>query len=174
MLVHETLRPLKLQAERIHLAQNDSACCPDTGPTTSNRSHHAAGLAIIDAANSLLAAMRRPDGAFRTWEEMRAAGLAMRYRGRYQAHWPGIDPDTGRGYGAAEQNFVLYVVEVAVEPATGQTTVLAAHMVADAGRIAAPQSVRGQAFGGFAQSLGFALTVRGCDGPGQLGPLDAQ
>ena len=133
----------------------------------------AAGLAIIDAANSLLAAMRRPDGAFRTWEEMRAAGLAMRYRGRYQAHWPGIDPDTGRGYGAAEQNFVLYVVEVAVEPATGQTTVLAAHMVADAGRIAAPQSVRGQAFGGFAQSLGFALTVRGCDGPGQLGPLDA-
>lgn len=173
MLVHEALRPLKLQVERIHLARSDSACCPDTGPTTSNRSHHAAGLAIIDAANSLLTAMRRPDGAFRTWAEMRAAGLAMRYRGRYQAHWPGIDPDTGRGYGAAEQNFVLYVVEVAVEPATGQTTVLAAHMVADAGRIAAPQSVRGQAFGGFAQSLGFALTVRGCDGPGQLGPLDA-
>ena len=86
MLVHEALRPLKLQAERIHLARSDSACCPDTGPTTSNRSHHAAGLAIIDAANSLLAAMRRLDGAFRTWEEIRAAGLTMRYRGHYQAH----------------------------------------------------------------------------------------
>lgn len=69
-----------------------------------------------------------------------------------------IDPDTGHGYGAIAQNYVLFMAEVAVEAATGRTRVLGATIVADVGVIGSRQAVLGQAWGGFSHSIGFALS----------------
>ena len=171
--VHEALRPLQLTPGQIHLVHNDTATCPDTGPASGSRSHHVAGLAIIDAARKLMDAMRKDDGTFRTWQEMKDAGLETRYRGIYESAWKDIDPDNGHGWGSIQQNFVLYIVEVAVEPATGKTRVLKAHIVADVGRVGSYHGVLGQAWGGFSHSLGYALSERYDDMKRHAGPLGA-
>lgn len=114
-----------------------------------SRSHHVVGMATLDAASKLLAAMRKEDGTYRTWQEMRGSGIPTRYRGVHTAEWSDIDPDTGHGYGAIAQNYVLFMAEVAVETATGKTRVLGATIVADAGVIGSRQAVLGQAWGGF-------------------------
>ena len=133
-------------------------CCPDTGSASGSRSHHVVGMATLDAASKLLAAMRKEDGTYRTWQEMRGSGIPTRYRGVHTAEWSDIDPDTGHGYGAIAQNYVLFMAEVAVETATGKTRVLGATIVADAGVIGSRQAVLGQAWGGFSHSIGFALS----------------
>lgn len=162
--------------EAIRLVRNDTGCCPDTGSASGSRSHHVVGMATLDAASKLLAAMRKEDGTYRTWREMRDAGIPTRYRGVHTAEWSDIDPDTGHGYGAIAQNYVLFMAEVAVEAATGRTRVLGATIVADVGVIGSRQAVLGQAWGGFSHSIGFALsenyedmkkhaTMRGAGGP---------
>jgi len=156
--VHEALRPLGLRPEDIRMVRNDTATCPDTGSASGSRSHHAAGLAIMDAAEKLLAAMRKPDGSFRTRQELLAEGLPVRVHGVYSAAWADIDPLDGHGWGAVAQNYVLFMAEVEVEAATGKTTVLAGHILADVGTIGSLQGVLGQAWGGFAHSVGYALS----------------
>lgn len=155
---HEALRPLGLKPEHIRLVRNDTGTCPDTGSAAGSRSHHAAGLATLDAAAKLLAAMRKTDGSYRTWQEMQNAQIPTRYRGVFDADWADIDPNTGHGYGAVAQNYVLFMSEVAVEVATGKTTVCAATVIADVGKIGSYQAVLGQAWGGFSHSVGFALS----------------
>ena len=156
--VHEALRPLNLRPEQIRKAASDSGTCPDGGPSSGSRSHHVIGLATIDAANKLLTAMLKPDGTYRTWQEMRAENIPTRYRGEYAANWADINPDTGHGWGAVAQNYMLTMVEVSVETATGKTTVLNATIMADVGKIGSLQGVLGQAWGGFEHALGFALS----------------
>ncbi len=155
---HEALRALNIAPEQIRLHSNDTAHCPDTGSASGSRSHHVAGNAIIDAAKQLMDAMRKDDGTYRTQAEMVAEGIGTRYRGVHAETWADIDPDTGHGYGAIAQNYMVFLTSVAVDVETGKTTVLDAHIAADIGKVGSYQAVLGQAWGGFAHSVGFALT----------------
>lgn len=155
---HEALRPLGIRPDQIRLVRNDTGVCPDTGSTSGSRSHHASGLATLDAARQLLEAMRKEDGTFRTWQEMTDAGLPTLYRGVYASNWPDVDPDTGHGYGAIGQNFMLFMAEVTVDTGTGKTEVTGATVIADIGTVGSYQAVLGQAWGGFSHSVGFALS----------------
>ena len=157
-LTHEALRPLGIAPEDIHMVRNDTGTCPDTGSASGSRSHHASGMATIDAAKQLLEAMRKDDGSFRTYGEMAGEKIPTRYRGVYDSKWADVHPDTGHGYGAIDQNFMLFLAEVEVNVTTGKTTVLAAKVVADVGVVGNYQAVLGQAWGGFSHSVGFALT----------------
>lgn len=155
---HEALRPLNIKPEQIRLILNDTGICPDTGSASGSRSHHASGMATIDAARQLLDAMRKDDGTFRTWQEMQDADIPTRYRGVFVANWADLHPDTGHGYGAFDQNFVLFMTEVTVNTTTGKTSVDAATIIADIGIVGNYQAVLGQAWGGFSHSVGFALS----------------
>jgi len=155
---HEALRPLNIQVDQIRLVLNDTGVCPDTGPASGSRSHHVAGMAIIDAARQLMDAMAKDDGSFRTWQEMNDAKIATRYRGVYTSNWPDIHPDTGHGYGALEQTLTLFMAEVTVDVATGETSVDAATIIADVGPVGNYPAVLGQAWGAFSHSVGFALS----------------
>jgi aldehyde oxidoreductase len=156
---HECLRSLGLQPNQIKLVQNDTLICPETGPASASRSHHVAGMATLDASKKLLAAMRKSDGSFRTYAEMIAEKIPTKYMGSYDTvgAWEDIDPNTGHGYGAFAQNYILVIAEVEVDVATGKTKVLAINAMADVGIIGSPPSVLGQAYGGIAHSIGFAL-----------------
>lgn len=155
---HEALRPLGLPPEKIRLVQNDTGLCPDTGSSSGSRSHHVAGDATQDAARQLLGAMKKPDGTYRTYDEMVRENIPTKYRGVYASEWPDLDPDTGRGYGAMGQNYCLFLAEVEVDAHTGKTEVLSATVVSDVGRVGNYQAVLGQAWGGFSHSVGFALS----------------
>lgn len=155
---HEALRELGIGPEQITFVLNDTARCPDTGSASGSRSHHAAGMATIDAANQLLTAMRKNDGSFRTHQEMVREKIHTRYRGIYDSKWPDVDPDTGHGWGSIDQNFMFFMTEVEVDVATGKTAVLAATIIADVGVVGNYHAVLGQAWGGFSHSVGFALS----------------
>ena len=159
VLTHEALRPLNISYEQIKLVQADTKTCPLTGAAGANRSHYMAGKATIDAANQLMDAMRKPDGTYRTYDEMVAEGIPTRYRGVYDtsAITFDLDPNTGHGDPTPEFNYAMFLAEVEVEVATGKTKVVGLRMLYDIGAIGSLQAVEGQAYGSLTHSIGFAL-----------------
>ena len=161
---YEALRPLGLTIDQIHLYQNDTRNCPATGPAAGSRSHFMAGLATIDAANQLMDAMRKDDGTYRTYDEMIAENIPVRYTGvkdNAEDHLTYASPNDGSGCGhrlVPDQNHVAYVVCVEVEEATGKVKVVRCESAADVGVVGNYLAVKGQAEGGFEHCVGFALS----------------
>ncbi|NLP37267.1 MAG: molybdopterin-dependent oxidoreductase [Firmicutes bacterium] len=157
----KALEPLGVTPDQIKLVMNDTKTCPDTGLAAASRSHYMAGNATIDAANKLMNAMRKPDGTYRTYEEMVAEGIPTKYIGHYDQFNiglpPGLDPNTGEGEKNPTFMYNVNVALVEVDVNTGKTKVLRYTCVADVGVIGNRLSVEGQAYGGLSHSIGFAL-----------------
>jgi aldehyde oxidoreductase len=119
------------------------------------------GNAIIDAANQLMEAMRKEDGSYRSYDEMVAEEIPVRYVGRYSIaglKLGGKSADTGQGEPSPLGMYGLIIGDVAVDTNTGRTKVLKLKMWADAGVIGNYDSAEGQAFGGLSHDVGFALS----------------
>jgi len=127
MVTLEALKPLKLKPEQIKLIQSDTKICPDSGMSAGSRSHYMNGNATIAAANKMLDAMRKPDGTFRTYDEMVKEGLPTKFEGKFaNVVTPGLsrlDPNTGMGDPTPAFTYALNMAEVAVDTKTGKTTV---------------------------------------------------
>lgn len=157
----EALKPLGLNAGQIRIVQNDSMLCPDTGMAAASRSHFMTGHATVDAADKLMNAMKRPDGSFRTYDEMIKEEIPTKYIGLCDLKdcgCTGMDPNTGTGNPSPSLMYGLYLAEVEVDAETGKTKVLSVTMVGDVGIIANHLAVEGQAYGGISHSIGFALS----------------
>ena len=72
---HETLRQAGITPEQIHLVMNDTKVTPNSGPAGGSRSQVMTGNACRLAAENLLAAMKKDDGTYRTYDEMVAEGI---------------------------------------------------------------------------------------------------
>ncbi len=159
---HEALRPLGLAPEQIRFVMNDTGLCPPTGVAAASRSHFYAGNATLDAAEKLMDAMRKPDGSFRSYDEMVAEGIPTKYTGVYdtpaELKLSPLDPNTGQGNPTIEHSYAAYAAEVEVDVATGQVKVVAMHGVADVGVIGNYLAVDGQAYGGMEHVIGYALS----------------
>ncbi len=157
---HEALRPLGITPDRIKLVQNDTAITPVTGPAAGSRSHYMVGNATIQAANALIDAMRKPDGSFRTYDEMLAEGIPTKYKGVSDTNdnTVAIDPDTGHGDASPEANYLLMLMEVEVDLTTYKTKVVSVKAASDIGKVGNLLAVEGQAYGGLSHSIGFALS----------------
>jgi aldehyde oxidoreductase len=156
---YEALRPMNVPLEKIKTVMNDTKLSPDTGLAAASRLHYFAGNATLDAAKKLMDTMRKPDGTYRTYEEMAAQGIPTRVQG-VSASRPGLNNyDVNRGEGDAwpEVMYVIFMAEVEVDTATGATKVLKLTCVGDVGVIGNVLGVEGQAYGGMSHSLGFAL-----------------
>ncbi|MBP5166095.1 MAG: molybdopterin-dependent oxidoreductase [Oscillospiraceae bacterium] len=158
----KALEPLGITPDQVRLVMNDSKTCPDTGLAAASRCHYMGGNAIINAADQLLEAMKKPDGSWRTYEEMTAEGIPTKYVGHYDQFNiglpPGLDPNTGMGEKNPTFMYAVNTCLVDVDPATGKTKVLKYTTVADVGVIGNLLSVEGQAYGGLSHSIGFALS----------------
>ncbi|MEG2174100.1 MAG: molybdopterin cofactor-binding domain-containing protein [Oscillospiraceae bacterium] len=156
------LKELGITPDQVRLVQNDSKLCPDTGVAAGSRCHFMAGHAINNAAKSLLDAMRKPDGTFRTYAEMVAQGIATKYSGVHEnIVIPGLvdlDHTTGQGDPTPVYMYSFYMAEVEVDVATGKATCVGMTCIADIGQPGNELSVLGQAYGGISHSIGFALT----------------
>lgn len=154
---HEALRPLGITPDKIRLVMNDTRVAPNTGPAGGSRSQVMAGQAIINACEQLLKAMQKPNGTFRTYDEMVAEKLPLRYNGKWTA--PAKDCDAnGQGSPFCCYMYGLFLSEVAVEVATGKATVERMVIVGDIGKVNNFSLVDGQIYGGVAQGIGLALT----------------
>ena len=156
---HEALRPLGITPDRIKLVMNDTATAPNSGPSGGSRSQVMTGNAIANGADQLIAAMRKADGTFRTYDEMVAEGLPLRYEGK----WGNATLNHGCDENAQGTPFSVYMygvfmAEVAVNTRTGKTTVEGFTVMADVGKINNRLVVDGQIYGGVAQGIGLALS----------------
>jgi len=162
MVTLEALKPLKITPEQIKLIQSDTKTCPDSGMSAGSRSHYTNGHATIIAANKLMDAMRKPDGTFRTYEEMVKEGIPTKYEGKFSnvvtEGLSRLDPNTGIGDPTPAFTYALNMAEVAVDTKTGKTTVTRFVCVSDVGKVGNIDAVNGQAYGGISHSIGFALS----------------
>ena len=171
---------LQLPEARIRIATTTTAQVPNTSATAASSGSDLNGAAALDAARTLKArlvafladrhgvpphAIVFRDGHIQTgsavlsWAEVaktaHAARVPLSATGFYATpaiHW---DRACGRGrpflyfaYGAA-------CAEVAIDTATGETRLLRADLLHDAGRSLNPAIDRGQVEGGFVQGMGW-------------------
>ena len=156
-VAHEALRPLALTTGQIRLVMNDTSKCPNSGPAGGSRSQVVTGQAIRVGCEELLKAMKKPNGSYRTYEEMQAEGLPTKVHGKWTA--PAKDCDAnGQGSPFCCYMYGVFLAEVAVDKATGKTTVEGMTCVADVGTVVNRLVVDGQIYGGLAQGIGLALT----------------
>lgn len=154
---HEALRPLGLTPDQIKLVMNDTSKAPNAGPAGGSRSQVMAGQATKNACELLIEGMKKADGSFRTYAEMEAEGLDLRYHGKFTA--PASDCDeNGQGNPFCCYMYGVFMAEVAVDIATGKTSVESMTMVADIGKVNNFLIVDGQMYGGMAQGIGLALS----------------
>lgn len=158
----EALKELNVSKDDILLRQNDSAYGVDSGATAASRQHFMNTYATKDAADKLLAAMRKEDGTYRTYEEMVEEGLPLRYEGLKlnltDESLSELSPDTGIGNPTPAYNYGLFMAEVEVDTETGKTTVLKFTSVDDVGKIGNIAALNGQGYGGLSHCIGFALS----------------
>ncbi len=157
----KALAPLGIKPEQIRLIMNDSIRCPDSGIAAGSRSHLMTGRATIEAANKLLDAMRKEDGTYRTYQEMKEEGIPTKYFGVYEV-MSEKDPEfinfnTGEGYPNTAMNYGCFMGVVEVDKKTGAAKVLRYVVTADVGVIGNKLSVEGQAYGGISHTIGYAL-----------------
>ncbi|EGB13359.1 aldehyde oxidase and xanthine dehydrogenase molybdopterin binding protein [Pseudodesulfovibrio mercurii] len=154
---HEALRPLSLTPDQIHLMMGDTSNSPAAGPAGGSRSQVVVGQATKNACDQLVAAMRKPNGAFRTYKEMVDDGLAVLYHGKWTA--PANDCDAnGQGNPFCCYMYGVFCFLVSVDIATGKAKAEKVVTVADIGVVNNYLVVDGQIHGGVAQGIGLALT----------------
>ena len=154
---YESLRPLGIKPENIKLVLNDMTKTPNSGPSGGSRQNVVTGNAIGAGCRNLLEAMKKPDGTYRTYDEMVAENLPLRYEGKWTAPNTSCDIDTGQGDPFSTYMYGVLMSEVAVDTTTGKTSVEKMTIVSDCGTIINKLVLEGQIYGGLAQGIGLAL-----------------
>ena len=157
---HECLRPLRLEPEQIRLLMNDSLLCPNSGISAASRCHFVVGRATEEAAEKMLSAMRKKNGSYRTYDEMIAEGLPVKFHGTHDTTGKVVDLNfnTSQGDPIISTTYGVVLSEVKVAKATGKTQVTRIVFISDVGRIGNQLAVEGQAYGGISHTVGFALS----------------
>jgi len=158
-MAHETLRQAGFTPDQIKLVMNDTALTPASGPAGGSRSNVVTGNATRVAAEMLVNAMRKPDGTYRTYEEMQAEGIPVFYEGTWVASaCTDCDLETAQGAPFSNYMYELFIPEVEVNLETGKVRVIRYNTVCDFGTIMNKSVVDGQVYGGCAQGIGLALS----------------
>ena len=158
---HETLREAGFTPDQIRLVMNDTKITPNSGPAGGSRSQVMTGNACRLACENLLAAMKKEDGTYRTYDEMVADGLETKYLGQWVATACAdrpIDQATAQGDPFSVYMYTIFLPEVCVDTQTGKVKVEKFTCVADVGTIMNKLLVDGSFYGGLAQGIGLALS----------------
>ena len=159
--VLKCFEPLNLKPEQVRLVMNDTKKAPDSGLSAASRSHFMNGRAIQDGAAQLLNAMRKPDGTYRTYQEMVDEGIPTKYMGHTDEVGQGLDPcqdpNTGEGNRFAAYTYGVNTALVEVDVESGKAQVLRYTSVVDVGKVGNRLAVERQGYGGLSHSIGYAL-----------------
>lgn len=155
---HEALRPLGLAPDKIQLILNDTGTAPNAGPSGGSRSQVVIGNAIVNGCEQLIAAMKKADGTYRTYDEMVKENIPLKYVGKWTASMNSNCDENAQGKPFAAYMYGAFLAEVNVNTKTGKTTVEGFTAMADIGKINNKLVVDGQMYGGIAQGIGLALS----------------
>ncbi len=158
---------LRLPYDDILIAQPDTACVPNSGPTVASRTAMIVGKLVEQASQKLCAALvasghLSPSYSARDFQAGAQAYLAqhgeLRVSAQYKA--PGDifwNDETYSGDAYPAYAWAVYVAEVAVDTRTYTATVTDFHALQEVGRVLHPVLAKGQVEGGVAQGIGYAL-----------------
>ncbi|MBK9781152.1 MAG: molybdopterin-dependent oxidoreductase [Anaerolineales bacterium] len=155
---HEALRPLGLAPDKIELVLNDTGKAPNAGPSGGSRSQVVIGNAIVNGCEQLIAAMKKADGTYRSYDEMVKENIPLKYVGKWTASMNTNCDENAQGKPFAAYMYGAFLAEVNVNTKTGKTTVEGFTAMADIGKINNKLVVDGQMYGGIAQGIGLALS----------------
>ena len=155
---YEMLRPIGIEIEDVKLVMNDMNLTPNSGPAGGSRSTLLTGNAISNACDNLMAAMKKEDGSYKTYDEMIDEELPLKYDGKWVAPQVACDFDTGQGDPFAAYMYGFLMSEVEVDLETGKTVVEKFTIISDVGTVMNKLVVDGQIYGGLAQGIGLALS----------------
>ncbi|MBU4010912.1 MAG: molybdopterin-dependent oxidoreductase [Proteobacteria bacterium] len=155
---HEGLLPIAIKPDQIKLVMNDTAKVPNSGPSGGSRQQVVTGNAIKNGCEMLLNAMRKPDGSYRTYDEMVAENIPLKYSGAWTASVCTPCDENAQGSPFSVYMYGVFMAEVTVDTETGKTKVDKFTVFADVGKINNRLAVDGQIYGGVAQGIGLALT----------------
>jgi len=155
---HQALHPIGILPTQIKLVLNDTGLAPNGGPSGGSRSQVVIGNAIKNACEQLVAAMKKPNGKFRTYDEMVKENLPLKYVGKWVASMNANCDENAQGRPFAVYMYGAFMAEVNVNTRTGKTTVEGMTVMADIGKINNKLVVDGQIYGGVAQGIGLALS----------------
>ena len=156
---HETLRQAGFTPDQIRLVMNDTGKTPNSGPAGGSRSNVMTGNAVRVASEMLVNAMRKPDGTYRTYEEMVEEKLPLKYEGKWVATaCTDCDQETAQGNPFSVYMYCINLPVVQVNMETGKVKVVKFTMVSDFGTIINKTVVDGQVMGAIAQGIGLALS----------------
>jgi aldehyde oxidoreductase len=155
---HEALRPMGITPDKIRLVMNDTSKTPNSGPSGGSRQQVVTGRAIQAGCELLMGAMRKKDGKYRSYEEMKAENIPLRYSGKWAASSCTACDANGQGNPFCVYMYGVFMAEVEVDIKTGKTQVLKMTLAADVGKVNNRLVVDGQIYGGMAQGIGLALT----------------
>ena len=157
-MAHEVLRAAGIKPEQIKLAdeRHQPAELRPGGRQPLQCVHRQRDAR---AAEMLLNAMRKPDGAYRTYAEMVAEKIPLAYDGKWvAAACTACSAETGQGEPFPVYMYEVFMPEVEVDMETGEAKVVKFTTAVDVGTIINRATVDGQIYGGLAQGIGLALT----------------
>ncbi|MCI1726155.1 MAG: molybdopterin-dependent oxidoreductase [Lachnospiraceae bacterium] len=152
---------IHVRPDEIVMISNDTSKCPNSGSAAGSRSQLIIGNAIYDAGEKLAKAMRKDDGTFRTYDEMKAESIDTYYNGSFSTglYCTPLDPQTGLSkYPHIAFMYGVFMTEAEVDITTGKVRVTKVRVAVDAGKIGNKLAVDGQYYGGIAQGIGMALS----------------
>ncbi|MEG1500662.1 MAG: molybdopterin cofactor-binding domain-containing protein, partial [Clostridiales bacterium] len=134
--------------------------CPNSGNAAGSRSQVMVGNAIYDAAEKLVQALRKQDGTFRNYNELKAEDIPAYHLGVYCSapYCEATNEEAGQGNPFIAYMYAVFLSEVEVNTLTGKTEVKRMVAAYDVGKIGNRLVVEGQAYGGLAQGIGMALS----------------
>jgi len=155
---YEALRPLGIKTNQIKLNMNDTRN-PNSGPSGGSRSNVFTGNAIVTACRMLLQAMQKPDGTYRSYDEMKAENIPLRYDGKWVASsCTACSESTAQGAPFPIYMYGTFIAEVVVDLESYKTKCVRLTAALDVGKIINRVTVDGQNYGGIAQGMGMGLT----------------
>ena len=157
-VAHEALRPLGLKPSQISQVACDTALTPNSGPAGGSRSQVVVGQSIKAGCEMLLNAMKKPGGGYRTYDEMVADKIPLRYDGKWAASACTACDENAQGNPFSNYMYGVFLAEVAVNTKTGKVQTENMTLACDIGKINNRLLVDGQNWGGLAQGIGLALT----------------
>jgi CO/xanthine dehydrogenase Mo-binding subunit len=171
--------------EDIRLIRGDTALTPDAGATSASRQTYISGNAVREAAARLrlmvlenasglldvpmkeltiedaLIKSTRDGEILTTLEEVGARckheGKQLIGEGTFDPSTSTLNPETGQGIPYATYAFACHMVDVQVDPTTGEVDVLRVVAAHDVGKAINPTNVVGQIASGVAMGIGYAL-----------------
>ncbi len=155
---YEGLKVMGIKTSQIKLDMNDTRN-PNSGPSGGSRSNLLSGNAILVSCRMLEQAMKKPNGTYRTYDEMKAENIPLRYDGKWVASdCTACSESTAQGNPFSAYMYGTFIVELEVDLTTYKTKWVKLTSAMDVGTIINRTTVDGQNYGGITQCVAMGLT----------------